>query len=72
MKRAAIARMGGARAGHINSLVSTVMDYCAACGSLFNKKYDKRSLQRCAADVISLRKCTASKRTQNKDSCQTP
>ena len=36
-ERAAIALMGGARTGHINSLVSTEMDYCAACGSLFKK-----------------------------------
>ena len=69
MEHAAIVRMGGARTGHINSLdlvmlVLIEMDYCAACGTLFNKKYDKRSLQRCAANVISLCKCTASKRTQ--------
>ena len=62
-ERTAIARMGGARTGHMNSLVSTEMDYCAACGSLSNKKYDRQSLQRCAANVISLCKCTASKRT---------
>ena len=37
--------MDGARAGHINSLVSTVMDYCATSGSLFNKKYDKKAFQ---------------------------
>ena len=68
-ERAAIARMGawsGARTVHMNSLVLTEMDYCATCGSLFNKKYDRRSLQRCAANVISLCKCTASKCTQNR------
>ena len=49
--------MGGARVGHINSVVSTEMNYCVASGSLFNIMYDKWSLQRCAANVISLCKC---------------
>ena len=69
MERATIMHMGGARVGHIDSPALTVIDYYAACGSLFNKKYDKRSLQRCTANVISLCKWTASKCTQNKESC---
>ena len=42
-ERTAIARMGGARTGHMNSLVSTEMDYCAACGSLSNKSMTDRA-----------------------------
>ena len=56
MELAVIACTDDARVGHINSSVSTEMDYCAAYGTLFNTKYDKWSLQRCAANVISFRR----------------
>ena len=64
---AAIACMGGARASHINSLVSTEMDTVPPVG-VCSTKVQQTEL---AADVISLCKCTASKRTQNRDSCRT-
>ena len=42
MGHAANVHIGGARMGHINSHVLTEMDYCAACGSLFNKSTRSR------------------------------
>ena len=71
MERAAVACMGGARAGHINSLVSTEMDTVLPVEVCLTKSTTNRACKDIAADVISLCKRTASKCTQNRDSCQT-